>query len=280
MIEYRHMEPDDIGAGLELCRKAKWNQLARDWQVFLELSPRGSCVAVFDGKIIGTVTTISYEHLFSWIGMVLVDPANRRQGIGLRLLQEALYILGEEETVKLDATPAGREVYLKLNFVDEYRLSRMGAVVNPVKLPVSTARSLSRDDLPTVFEFDHKVFGANRQPLLEWLFAGAPQYAFIAEGEVGIMGYCFGRPGHNFTQIGPVVATDTAIAKNLVSAALQKCIGGTVILDATHFDEEWLKWLNSIGFAEQRPFVRMYRGSNRFPGIPGKQFAILGPEFG
>jgi hypothetical protein len=24
----------------------------------------------------------------------------------------------------------------------------------------------------------------------------------------------------------------------------------------------------------------MYRGNNRFPGVPEKQFAIMGPEFG
>jgi hypothetical protein len=43
---------------------------------------------------------------------------------------------------------------------------------------------------------------------------------------------------------------------------------------------EWLQWLAAIGFIEQRPFTRMYRGVNRFPGVPEKQFAILGPEFG
>ncbi len=39
--------------------------------------------------------------------MVLVDPACRRLGIGIQLMQEALQILCGEETIKLDATPAG-----------------------------------------------------------------------------------------------------------------------------------------------------------------------------
>jgi ribosomal protein S18 acetylase RimI-like enzyme len=41
--------------------------------------------------------------------MVLVDGAFQRQGIGMQLLSEALQILGEQETVKLDGTPAGRK---------------------------------------------------------------------------------------------------------------------------------------------------------------------------
>ena len=77
------------------------------------------------GNVMGTVTTIPYENHFAWIGMVLVDPSKRRQGIGTQLLREALQLTADQETIKLDATPAGREVYLKLGFVDEYKIIRM-----------------------------------------------------------------------------------------------------------------------------------------------------------
>jgi GNAT superfamily N-acetyltransferase len=280
MIEFRSMKPDDIDSGLKLCREARWNQLERDWKFFLQLSPDGCCVAISDGKIAGTVTTVCYQQNFSWIGMVLVDVSCRRQGIGMQLLQEALQILSEEETVKLDATPAGREVYLKLNFVEEYRLSRMMAIVEVATLHHSTARPAHRNDLNALAAFDSKIFGANRQRLLAWIWEGAPQYAFIKEDQNEIQGYCMGRQGYHFTHIGPIIANDKKIAKELISAALKNCAGARVILDALHFDPEWLLWLQAIGFVEQRPFIRMFRGSNRFPGIPEKQFAILGPEFG
>ncbi|MBK5280119.1 MAG: GNAT family N-acetyltransferase, partial [Bacteroidia bacterium] len=119
MISYRTMRSDDIPAALSLCRHAHWNQLARDWEIFLQLSPH-DCIVAEQENIVGTVTTIRYQNHFSWIGMLLVDPAMQRQGIGMQLLKEALRILEHEETVKLDATPEGRTVYLKLNFVDEY----------------------------------------------------------------------------------------------------------------------------------------------------------------
>jgi hypothetical protein len=53
-----------------------------------------------------------------------------------------------------------------------------------------------------------------------------------------------------------------------------------VVVDIPLFHQEWKEWLESLGFTEQRPFIRMYHGLNRFPGLPGKQWAILGPEFG
>lgn len=78
MIEYRKMLKSDIAAGLALCRAAGWNQLEKDWNLFLELAPEGARVAIDeDGKVVGTVTTINYEDRFSWIGMVLVDPGKK-----------------------------------------------------------------------------------------------------------------------------------------------------------------------------------------------------------
>jgi ribosomal protein S18 acetylase RimI-like enzyme len=275
------MTPDDIPDGLALCRSAGWNQLESDWELFLHTSPDGCRVAIDENeKVIATVTTINYEKHFSWIGMVLVDSARKRQGIGTRLLHEAFEILDQEQNIKLDATPAGREVYLKLNFVDEYRLSRMYNNAVPAgSLTSSSVRQVTENDFPSLLKLDREVFGADRKTVLEWIWKRAPQLAYVTEINNHISGYCFGRNGYNYTHIGPVIAENREDAKQVVSAVLANCAGRPVIIDANH-DSDWLQWLSSIGFAEQRQFIRMYRGVNSWPGIPGKQFAILGPEFG
>jgi len=280
MINYRTMKPADIADGLKLCRKAKWNQVESDWQIFLQQSPEAGMVATFQDQIVGTVTTIRYQEAFSWIGMVLVDPDFRRQGIGQELLQKALQLLQSEETVKLDATPQGREVYLKLNFVDEYPLSRLNRIAAQDLFYPTTARAIQKEDLPFLSEFDSKIFGANRSSLLQWMWEKAPELAFLFEEESEIKGYVMGRYGHDFIHIGPVIAQNFSIAKELLIAALSKCSGRPVILDVLHFEPEWIVWLKEIGFTEQRNFIRMFRGTNRFRGVPENQFAIIGPEFG
>jgi GNAT superfamily N-acetyltransferase len=279
---FREMRPADIAVGLELCRASRWNQLGRDWECFLKLSPTGCRVAVKDDRVIGTVATVRYQDRFSWVGMVLVDPAERRQGIGTQLLLEAFDILSDQAAIRLDATPAGREVYLKLDFVDEYRLSRMETVVSDrIALDENNAaRPMTESDLPVVFEMDRQVFGADRRVMLEWMLAGAPEYAWMIERDRKVVGYTFGRHGFNFEHLGPVIAEDRKIAQQLVSACLSGQSGRPFILDASWSDPEWTRWLESIGFKEQRPFIRMFRGENRYPGLPEKQFAILGPEFG
>jgi GNAT superfamily N-acetyltransferase len=282
MILYRPMVAGDIPAGLSLCRAAGWNQTVRDWELFLYLSPDGCRVAVDDdGRVVGTVATVRYEDRFSWIGMVLVEPSKQRQGIGIQLLRESLQILDSEDTVKLDATPAGRPIYLQLDFVDEYRISRMQLKeFASDHLQAKGARLIQKRDLTGILQLDREIFGASRKQVVEWLHDGGKQFAFMVDGANGIQGYCFGRAGHNFMHIGPVIAHDVNAAIAVVSAALRNCHGTPVVIDALHHSREWIAWLSIIGFEEQRPLIRMFRGTNTYGGIPEKQFAILGPEFG
>ncbi|MBS1790409.1 MAG: GNAT family N-acetyltransferase [Acidobacteria bacterium] len=280
-IQLRAMTSADIPVGLSLCRIARWNQVERDWELFLRLTPGDCRVAVKAGQVVGTVTTVSYQNVFSWIGMVLVDPAERRQGIGTKLLNEALNVLKDQPLIGLDATPAGREVYLKLGFVDECRLSRMEAVVSGFSQDENNpARRMAEADLPKVFALDKNVFGADRSLLLQRMFAGARELAWVLLREQRIIGFTFGRHGFNFEQLGPIVAENVQTATHLVMTCLAEQSGKRFLVDAAHHDAEWLRWLESVGFKEQRPFVRMFRGEGRRPGLPEKQFAILGPEFG
>lgn len=276
----RQMSHVDIPFGLQLCRNNNWNQLARDWELFLNLSPDDCRVAIENEKITGSVTTISYQRKFSWIGMLLVDPSHQRKGIGKKLLNEALHILRNEETVKLDATPAGRELYQQLDFKDEYQLLRMQNVITTTANINSTATPLQKNDLHKIIAFDTIVFGANREALLQWFWEGANEFAFIINENHSVVGYCLGRRGYHFNQIGPVVANSINQAKQLVAAALNNCNTKPVIIDALLRNSEWIDWLKDIGFVEQRTFTRMYKGVNRYPGTPEKQYTIAGPEYG
>lgn len=282
MLLYRPLVDGDIPAGLALCRAAGWNQTREDWELFLSLGRRAGVVAVDeDGEVRGTAATIRYEDHFCWIGMVLVDPSRRGEGIGRRLLEEALELVADVATVKLDATPAGRKIYVKLGFTDEYPISRMELGAIPFeRLPESRARPLAQEDMFSVTDFDRDVFGANRSGLLKAIVKRTSDYSFVYYQGDEIRAYCLGRLGYRFTHIGPVVATDFESARHVVSAALRNCQGMPVIIDALHHATEWRAWLSELGFVEQRPLIRMYRGENRWPGLPQKQFAILGPEFG
>jgi GNAT superfamily N-acetyltransferase len=279
-ISFRTMVHSDIDAGLGLCRAARWNQLRRDWEQFLARSPDGCRVAVKGDRVVGTSATIRYEDCFSWIGMVLVDPGQRGQGIGTQLLLEALDVLSGQGCVRLDATPAGEKIYHKYDFREEYWLSRMQGegTARPGTAPLT--RPMEETDLEEISILDREVFGADRSFLLTWLHAGAPEYARVIRGSRDLEGYILGRHGFNYEQLGPVVARSQEAAQHLVQSCLGLLEEKRVIIDVPRQSVQWAAWLSSLGFHEQRPFIRMSRGELRHPGSPELQFAILGPEFG
>ena len=198
------------------------------------------------------------------------------------LVEAAVEALSDCDAVKLDATPAGREVYEKLGFVDEYRLSRQTVRAMPaLGRPPSGVRPMEETDLEAVAALDGEAFGVTRSALVRGLRDMAPEYAAVVEdGRGEIVGFALGRHGEHFEQIGPVVARDRETALRLARGVFSRMAGSAVLVDVTLHAPEWLDWLASLGFAEERPFVRMYRGANTYPGRTELTFAVSGPEMG
>ena len=272
------MGADDIPAGMRLCQAAGWNQLEDDWRLFLESPGSGGFLAEKEGLVVGTVAFMRYASL-AWIAMMLVDPQERGVGIGAQLMEQALTALRDAKGVGLDATPLGEPLYRRYGFVKEYGMVRTKAIIEAARFEMpGHARRMVLDDLADVLARDREVFGADRGALLAALFQRAPECAWIVK-DTAVRGYCFGRPGRLYHQLGPVVAEDRATACDLVAHCFSQLGGKLFAIDAPRLDGEWIAWLESVGFAEERPFVRMFRSGHTHPRSPARQYAITGPEF-
>ncbi|NRA39116.1 MAG: GNAT family N-acetyltransferase [Planctomycetes bacterium] len=280
-VAIRPMVEEDLIFGLEMSRLASWNQKSADWQMYFAASKGKSFVALRNGAKAGTVTTINYQKKFSWIGMVLVDPEIRRSGIGKKLLQESIDAAKADGIVRLDATPAGKKLYDRLGFKDECHLSRMQCTDLPtLEKSAIKVQKMKKSDLAAVIVYDAKQFGAKREAVLRALFANASEYAFVLKSGKSILGFCLGRHGHDFEQVGPVVANDAATAEALLVTALAKCGDKAVIVDSMDEQKPFNALLLKLNFTEQRKFIRMYLGKKPTMGTRKTQFAISGPELG
>jgi len=286
----REMSLADIPAALGLCRASGWNQTERDWRSFLTTAPHGALVAVDNGRVIGTVATLPYGP-FTWISMVLVDPTARHRGIGTRLLDRGLALVPAEVAARLDATPVGEVLYRKLGFTAEYGLARLFLDVNHpgaalarraafAAMRLRRARLLATADWFAVHELDTRAFGASRASLLERLAHEAPEYAWVVERHGRVQGYLFGRHGYVREHLGPLIADTPETAELLLDACLAAHPDRKIFLDVPDDQQAWRTRLAQLGFAIERPFLRMSRGRLTAPGQPSRVYAIIGPEFG
>jgi GNAT superfamily N-acetyltransferase len=293
MDEYaiRLLSLDDIQGAMRLSSTAGWNQRLVDWRMLVSVAPDASFAAFSGGRVVATAIGIDYGR-FSWIAMMLVDPAWRGRGIGRRLLNAAMEAVPADRPIRLDATPMGRPLYRSCGFEDEALLTRQQVEAARPALPSvepearAAAEPMTHTRLQTVIEEDGRVFGGDRRAVLRWSFDTAREYGHVLPTDRGPASYCFGRHGRLFEQIGPVVAADAAGACTLVAAALAAAEGRPVIVDAYDGHTAFTSWLRECGFRGERPLFRMRRppavssgSEHERPRSALSEFAIVGPEF-
>ncbi len=286
MMRLRAMTMMDVAAGVKLNQSAGWNQTTADWERFLRANPKGCFVVEVDGNVCGTVTTISFEDRFAWVGMVLVDPEHRKKGLGTKLLEAAIRHLDNKKvsTIKLDATPQGKPLYEKLGFISEYEIERWTLQRSTEDMAAAhqtrASEVISAIVLKSILQIDGEVFGAGRSYLLKSLHHDAPEFTLAASSGGTLTGYTFGRRGLFADHLGPWMAEDFSSARQLLETFLAHSSRETLIVDCLKLNRMAAGLLRSCGFMQSRLLTRMYRGPNTYPGNPGALCAIMGPEFG
>ncbi len=280
-VTVRTMKAADIPDGLRLCRTVGWNQLESDWCRFLALEPEGCFVASAGGEVCGTAATVRYGERFGWISMVLVAPELRGRGIGTELLKRTMGYLEQRgvETQRLDATPMGRGLYLQLGFVDEHAIERWEGKGVPRTAPALPP--MTRDELKRVCVWDREIFGADRTQLLTCIWEEGPAYSAVLHRHGEIAGYVMGRAGARTHYLGPwIAAPGTGAAEELFREFLARVPGEPVMVDISLPSQEAGEIVSSAGFERKRLLTRMYRGPNRYPGLPAMYHGLAGPELG
>ena len=276
-LKLRYLTESDLPFADSLRGIAGWNQTLKDWQRFLALSPHGCLVAESEHRPVATAVTVAYGNDLGWIGMMLVHPDFRRRGIARVLLQHCIEILqsARVKSIKLDATPAGREVYLKMGFKDEYTLTRYQTDSAKASATDQNIRPARTDDFQKIISLDQAATGALRENLLHRLIEDASR-TLVHETNGELTGFGILRPGSLASYLGPIVAADPAHAQSLASALTS----GKTFCDLPDRLPPAADWAKANNFTPQRTLTRMYLGQNVQPTAPHAYFAIAAPDLG
>src|ERR1041385_4718303 len=276
-IDIRLLFESDIPSAMRLKEAAGWNQTEVDWRRLLSLEPNGCFGAVRDGRLVGTTTTTIYGEL-AWIGMVLVDPQHRREGIATKLMSVALkYLHNKVETIKLDATALGQPVYETFGFTVESQVERWGGTANSMRH--ETPAVMNDETVRELLNLDRLAFNADRSELIETLIDDACVAPVLIRAEGGALsGYALARSGTNKTYVGPVVAKDQDMTEKLLDHMFSQLPGHEVYLDVNRECIVDTGVLDGRGFVKERDLIRMAKGPSQ--KTSPLVVAIAGPEVG
>ncbi len=277
----RRLEPRDIDVAVTLTDLEGWGYTRADIARLVALSPEGCFAAEDDGRVVGLLTTTTYQSL-AFLGAVIVSPEARGRGVGRLLMQTALLHLAAThvETVRLNAYLDVVRFYERLGFHGEYEVIRWRTTATPGKVgSAELARAADVDDLAS---FDARFFGADRGALLERLLQENPATFLVAREGSEIRGYLVGSPFDGACEVGPwVVAPGRPdIARNLFQALVNTVGPREYSFSGPERNPDLVRFVRERGSVEVFHTLRMWWGKNLCPGDPAGLWAAGGLEKG
>lgn len=250
-----------------------------DLRLFLALQPHGAFLASLRGIPAGMVATIVYSN-YAYVGLMGIHQEFQRQGLGLALMEHVLAWMSERKVplVKLDASPAGQQLYEELGFVplgEVYVFERKayqldGQHPNRIQL-------LTPQHLDLISASDTQAFGADRGRLLRALLKTYPERAFILTRDQGqVDGYLFAQT----RRIGPWIMNEGGEAEPLLLGALSLPFEGAVSVVTPAPNVSAVSLLQHYGFQVSRVNRHMAYGPGATLGQREKVYGQTSLSFG
>jgi len=278
----RRLEERDIDTAIVLTDLEAWGYTREDFRRLLALSPDGCFVAERDARVVGVLTTTTYDGL-AFLGAVIVAPELRGKGVGKDIMEAAVAHLRATgvHTVRLNAYLNAIPFYERLGFRREYEVIRWhGPAMSGEQ--VRGVRPIRMADLTDLAQMDAKYFGANRQVLFARLAQEFPGTFLVAEHRGGLRGFIVGNPSGDSCEIGPwvVEAGSGRIAEDLYRALISSAGASEVAFSGPSRNPALLEFVRKTRFKEVFRALRMWWGANEFPGDPAGIWAVGGLEKG
>jgi GNAT superfamily N-acetyltransferase len=250
-----------------------------DWECFLRTG------VVFGhrlktGEIVSSAYLSNFENQVGWMGAVIVNPRFQGKKLGRDLIQKALSIAPADEFVLgLIATERGKRMYEQAGFVEVGNTCKLtGEIASSASANFLGVRDLTEGDLEIISVLDVEAIGYRRTKPFNERLKSASEACVFENDRSEIRGFIFANKDGERISLGPLVAPNVEIALQLLKTATAG--GGSYRLDIPHWQSDFIKAVESLGFKLERICPLLTFKGRALPRASDNYFAIMGQAFG
>ncbi|MFY0638726.1 GNAT family N-acetyltransferase [Maricaulis maris] len=244
-----------------------WNPGLHDTEAFLACDPDAFIAAELDGKVIGGGAITAYGDSFGFMGLFIMHPELRRQGLGSQLWRarrdRLLARLNPGATIGMDGVFAMADWYARGGFVLSHRNLRFCMDVPADRVCEPFAEIVPATDIPfeALAAYDRSCFPAPRDAFLKaWItLPDRKAVALVRDGQLA--GYGVVRRCREGCKIGPLFADDADGAEVLFAALAPFAAGGSLFMDVPEPHTDAMAMVVRHGMSEVFGCARMYLGA-------------------
>lgn len=263
MTEYRRATLSELKDVLEWAAGEGWNPGLDDAAAFYTADPNGFFVAVDgSGQLQASISVVNHTPDFAFLGLYIVRPRFRGQGIGLGLWNHAVQHAGTR-TIGLDGVAAQQDNYVSSGFVHAGGTTRFSGTIEPKPHP--DMRRVLPHDIPTLIDMEGVASGVVKPDYLKAWFTGSPtRMTTVLHDGSAIRGFCTVRACRSGAKIGPLIAETDTVAGHMIAHAAS-LFDGPLTLDIPETASSLARLCRRRGLSEGFRTARMYRGPFSVP---------------
>ncbi|MBW7965920.1 GNAT family N-acetyltransferase, partial [Bradyrhizobium sp. BR 10261] len=188
-LQIRNLRPEEISIAIDWAAAEGWNPGLRDAACFAIPDAKGFFVGEIDGEPVASVSCVTYDERFAFLGFYIVRAGFRGRGYGLRIWNAAIAHAGAR-VIGLDGVVAQQDNYKKSGFQLAYPNIRYGGIVASPPRPPAEIVALDTIPFALVQADDATVFPAPRAAFLRaWIDApGHVGRALLRGGKLAAWG--------------------------------------------------------------------------------------------
>jgi hypothetical protein len=229
-----------------------------------------------ESRPVAGISIVSQNTGAAFLGLYICHPDYRGQGLGWELWQWAM-ARHADQVIGLDGVPEQQANYARSGFAPMHRTIRYQGLVDvrkPGLMPDYSVASgtiealtvVIPETLQSIVELDAAIGGTRRTAFIDaWIQPAKSRVTVAAYTDGVLAGFTTIRQCRQGHKIGPLLASDTPTAHQLLVTAVMKVGASEIILDVPEPNGQAMQMAESLGLSPVFETARMYRG--RQPGM-------------